>query len=196
MIDKIFWINVNDIKQHLYCKRISFYGGLLPIEKRATYGMEAGKFLENSITERQIKKLASNEIKERFDILKNLKLSSGRLMLKGKLDYVLRTKNLAIPIEIKFSRKPTTYTVQLAAYSVLLEDTFNVISDYGYFLYKHTDTKLKSKKVQITYKDKIYVKEVMTEIRENIRNGVRPEPTTEIAKCTFCEFRNFCDDIF
>ena len=190
------WINANDIKQYVYCSRIPFFNNLIPGVGYATYSMLAGKRFEDSFDSDTMQKFFGDKIAVGYRLIKNLQLKSNNLMLQGKLDYALIGKDKAYPIEIKYSSNPLLYKVQLVAYAMLLEDSFSTKLTFGYFLSPHSDSKTKMKTITITKKDKQQVVSIIDSLRNDIIEGTRPRPTKSAAKCVFCEFKNFCDDVF
>ena len=191
-----FWITVNDIKQYIYCPRIPFYSNLLSRTGDVTYGMLAGREFESSLNKSLLTKLFEDLIYDGYKLVKDLILFSAKSMLRGKLDYALIGRHKAYPIEVKYSNNPGIYKIQLVAYAILLEESLKLKSTKGYFLYKYSHIKMKLSCVKITSSDKAKVIRIAEMIRTNIIAGIRPDPTESRAKCNFCEFRNFCDDIF
>jgi CRISPR-associated exonuclease Cas4 len=191
-----FWITVNDIKQYIYCPRIPFYNNLLSGTGDVTYGMLTGREFEFSLNKNTLTKLFEDLIYDGYKLVKDLTLFSAESMLRGKLDYALIGEHKAYPIEVKYSNNPGIYKMQLAAYSILLEDSLKLKSTEGYFLYKYSHIKIKLNRVKITGSDKAKVIYIADMARSNIMAGIRPDPIGSRAKCNFCEFRNFCDDIF
>jgi len=191
-----FWITVNDIKQYIYCPRIPFYNNLLSGTGDVTYGMLTGREFEFSLNKDILTKLFKDLIYDGYKLVKDLALFSEEFMLRGKLDYALIGEHKAYPIEVKYSNNPDIYKMQLAAYSILLEDSLKLKTTEGYFLYKYSHIKIKLNRVKITSSDKAKVLYIADVVRSNVMDGIRPDPTEYRAKCNFCEFKNFCDDIF
>ncbi|MEM3661893.1 MAG: CRISPR-associated protein Cas4 [Candidatus Micrarchaeaceae archaeon] len=191
-----FWINVNDIKQYAYCARIPFYNNTIARAGYETYGMLVGKSFEDSLTIENMQRIFHDKIANGYHLARNLKLRSYNLMLQGKLDYVLIGDTEAYPIEIKYSADPSKYKTQLTAYAMLIEGSFKVKSVAGYFVYAYSDAATRLEKVIITDEDKEKVIEIAANLRKDILRSTRPKPTESTAKCIFCEFRNFCDDVF
>ncbi|OJI07264.1 MAG: hypothetical protein BK997_03325 [Candidatus Micrarchaeum sp. ARMAN-1] len=141
-------------------------------------------------------KLFDERITNSYRLVKDAKLESRKLMLRGKLDYALLGRTDAFPIEVKYGSTPIRYKSQLVSYSMLIEDGLDLKSTIGYFVYSYSLSRPKVYAVGITEEDKEQVRKELFNIRNDIKKGTRPEPTSLQEKCVFCEFRNFCDDVF
>jgi CRISPR-associated exonuclease Cas4 len=188
-------VRVNDIKQYFYCPRIVFYQYSMPVEKKTTWKMDRGKIEEAEIDRlEKRRKLSSYRLAEgvrRFHV----RLSSDRLGLTGKLDLVIDSPEGLFPVDFKFTtgRPHRNYKYQLCGYALLLEERYARKVDKGFvYLIPKNDAVV----VDLTPELKEQTSKVLGEIRSMIGSEKMPPPTPVRNRCTDCEYRNFCGDIF
>ena len=187
-------INVDDIKQYFYCKRIPFYNHIFSSDLDKPYLVESGNKFEQRIDLNFIRSTLYKRESTSFKLIR-MKIISNNLNLIGSPDLIAYNKENYIPIEIKYSysiQKNAYY--QLIAYSILLESRFNVNVNIGYIFYGRIQL-LKFKRFNLRYKDKILVNKIITELNTKILNYERPAPTQDFNKCCYCEYRNLCNDV-
>jgi CRISPR-associated exonuclease Cas4 len=188
-------LRVNDIKQYAYCPRIVFYQYSMPVEKKATWKMEQGKLEESEIDRLEKRRKLSGyclvEGKRRF----HFRLASPRLGLTGKLDLLIDSPAGLFPVDFKWTRgRPyTNHIFQLCAYALLLEDHFQQPVTKGFvYLIPVSDAVV----FDLTPNLKEQTRTMLSEIRRMIEKEDMPPPTPVRNRCTDCEYRNFCGDIF
>lgn len=73
-------------------------------------------------------------------------LQSTTLPLVGKPDFLIKDKDSVIPVEVKTGRAPQTpylnHTMQLMAYCLLVEETYNTRPPGGYIRYPDKEFKV------------------------------------------------------
>jgi CRISPR-associated exonuclease Cas4 len=188
-------LRVNDIKQYGYCPRVVFYHYSMPVEKKATWKMEQGKIEEAEIDrlERR-RKLGGYRLMEgerRF----HFRLSSARLGLGGKLDLLIDSPEGLFPVDFKWTtgRPHKNHIFQLCAYALLLEDHFQQVVTKGFvYLIPFSDAVV----FDLTRDLKDQTRTMLSEIRRMIEVEEMPPATPVRNRCTDCEYRNFCGDIF
>ena len=122
-------------------------------------------------------------------------LRSERLGLSGKLDLLILTPDACYPVDFKDTEGGVrrNHRVQLAAYALLAEEAFGQPVHEG-FIY------LVPKKVVVavglTEADRQDVQASLLAMRRMIAREEMPQPTDVRARCTACEFRNYCADIW
>ncbi|MGH8546326.1 MAG: CRISPR-associated protein Cas4 [Gammaproteobacteria bacterium] len=189
------FVRVNDIKQYFYCPRIVFYQYSMPVDKKTTWKMEQGKTEETEIDRlEKRRKLSSYRLAEgerRFHVW----LRSDRLGLAGKLDLVIDTPKGLFPVDFKFTtgRPHRNHVYQLCGYALLLEDHYAREVNKGFvYLIPKNDAVV----VDLTAELKEQTRTVLDEIRRMIEKEQMPAPTPVRNRCTDCEYRNFCGDVF
>ncbi len=188
-------VRVNDIKQYSYCPRIVFYQYSMPVEKKATWKMERGKIEEDEIDRLEKRRKLSGyklaEGKRQFHVW----LSSAQLGLTGKLDLLIDSPEGLFPVDFKLTTggPRRNHVFQLCAYALLLEDCYQRQVNKGFvYLIPKNDAVI----FDLTTELKAETMRVLTEIREMVEREQMPPPTPARTRCTDCEYRNFCGDIF
>lgn len=195
MTDNLIPLRVNDLKQWEYCPRIVFYNTVMPVARKSTIKMERGKQVEVTLdaleARRTLRRYHLAQGERRF----NASLSSLRLGLSGKLDLLITTPEACYPVDFKYTRdRPRrNHVLQLGAYALLAEDTFDKPTPAAFIYITPTNQVIR---ITITEGLKDLVRRRLTEIRLMIRDAILPGPTPVRARCQECEFRNYCGDIF
>ncbi len=188
-------LRVNDLKQFQYCPRIVFYNTVMPVERKSTVKMERGKeeeFKLDALEKRRT--LARYELgsgERRFHVW----IESPKLGLSGKLDLLIVSPRGYFPVDFKYTRgRPhRNHVFQLAGYAILVEEEFKSKVEMG-FIYLAPVQKVIAIRMTRQLKEKTLG--VLTEIRNMIGEGILPPPTEVRSRCTECEFRNYCGDVF
>jgi CRISPR-associated exonuclease Cas4 len=188
-------LRVNDLKQYAYCPRIVFYQYAMPVQKKATFKMEHGKIVEERVEHlerrRKLREYGIERGKRRFHAW----LTSGRLALSGRLDLLIETPEALYPVDFKDTLEPVRYNhhVQLCAYALLVEDCLGGKVPTG-FIYRVPRDDVVA--VEMTAQLRADTVRCIDEIRVMIRGEHMPRPTAVRARCTDCEYLNYCGDVF
>ncbi len=185
--------SVTDLKQYIYCPRIFYYHTCLPDVRPTTYNIQAGidaHVAERQRAERRSLKMYKVVTGQRFF---DVALQSERLALTGRLDELVDTGGELIPVDYKLASKAAFhFRIQLAAYALLLEETYQREIKRG-FLYliprRHAEEVLISRKLRQQTQAAL---DNMTSIASTER---MPPPTSWRQRCADCEFRRFCNDV-
>lgn len=188
-------LRVNDVKQFQYCPRIVFYNTVMPVERKSTVKMQRGKdeeFKLDALEKRRT--LARYQLgtgERRFHV----GIESSKLGLSGKLDLLVVSPQGYFPVDFKYTRgRPhRNHVFQLAGYAILIEEEFRTKVEVG-FIYLAPVQKIIA--IRITPQLKERTLGILAEIRGIVREGILPAPTDVRSRCTECEFRNYCGDIF
>ncbi len=121
-------------------------------------------------------------------------LFSQRFQLTGKPDYLVRDGAAYIPIEVKSGRAPvagprTSHVYQLAAYCVLVAETYNNRPAHG--LIKYAD---KTLAVDFTPQLEADLLELLDEIRADGEADDVARSHSSAARCRACGFREVCGE--
>lgn len=188
-------LRVNDLKQYAYCPRIVFYQYVMPVSKVPTYKMQHGQQAEAHLDQmekrRKLTRYGLEQGKRHFHVW----LSSERLGLSGKLDLLIETEKGFYPVDFKFTagRKYDNHRYQLCGYALLVEDKFGG-SVSGGFLYLIPEDEVVEVPITNELRDKTST--ALEDARRFIRQQQMPPPTPYEERCTDCEYRNYCADIF
>ena len=186
-------ITITLIKQHTYCPRVVYYETCTPDVRPTTYKMEAGSHAHERERQRAARRtLSAYQVPEgerRFDV----RMRSAALGLVGIVDEVVVTPDQVIVVDYKMaSWMGDNHLMQLSAYAMLAEETFNLPAVVGYVYL------LKTKRFQKMAIEGTFRKSVLETV-EKI-NRIRfmeymPPSVKQPGKCASCEFRRFCNDV-
>lgn len=186
---------VTDVKQWAYCPRIPFYRYVLPVKVPPTYRMERGRDVQAAVQalerRRGLRAYSLAEGERRFGVW----LHSERLGLAGKLDLLILTVAACFPVDFKDTEGGVrqNHRAQLAAYALLVEEAFQRPAPLG-FIYLVPARATVS--VELDEGVRARVRDALDGMRRMIASEELPPATTVGARCTACEFRNFCRDVW
>jgi len=188
-------LRVNDLKQFAYCARVVYYHYIMPVKAKATYTMEHGKRAE-----------AEMDVLEKRRTLARYGLDGGTrhfhhrvraraLGLSGLLDLLIESARGLFPVDFKFTpgRDYKNHHHQICGYGLILEEVYGRPVENG-FIYLIPGQRLI--KVPLDEGLRSGTLELLTHIRLMVENEMIPGPTPHRAKCTDCEYRNYCGDVF
>ena len=196
---------VTDLKQHEYCARIVYYTYCLPLIRPTTFKMEAGVQAHDIAPDLERRRsLKAYRLSDgtplngerEFDVW----LESEELGLRGRVDMVITRmggdgiKGESLPVEYKDSpgRGGPGWTLQLAAYGVMLEASRGLPVQRGFVYYL---PQRRAREFALTTDLKAHVAATVGAMRAMIEFERMPPPAAQRAKCPACEFRRFCNDV-
>jgi len=188
-------LTATDLKQWAYCPRIPFYRHVLPVRAAPTYQMSRGKDVEAAVAalehRRGFRAYGMREGERRFGVW----LHSDRLGLSGKLDLLILTADACYPVDFKDTAggPRRNHRLQVAAYAMLVEEAFARPAPDG-FIYLVPEKRVVA--LGLTEADRADVRQALAGIRQMIEQEALPPPTSVRARCTACEFQNYCGDIW
>jgi CRISPR-associated exonuclease Cas4 len=191
--DQLDFLTPTDLKQYGYCPRVLFFERCWPDFRPRTYKMEVGLDAHENETKlaarRTLGKLGLENGERRFDV----RLFSERLRLHGIVDEIIVTPAAAYPIDYKLARQASPqYQLQLATYSLLIEDQWQLPAPVGY-LWLISQRKAERVMLDGALREQAYA--MLNEMRLIIEQEMMPVPTSRRAKCRDCEFRRVCNDV-
>ena len=184
---------ITDLKQYIYCPRILFYHACLPDIRPVTYKMEAGikahEVEQKRAARRTLKMVDVANGNRLFDV----NVTSSQFSLTGQVDEVVETESELIPVDYKLARREGYhFKLQLVAYALLLEETFQKPVRHG-FLYLIPIRKVVE--VVITPKMRQEIIAAISAMHQIAEQEQMPPPTDWRQRCADCEFRRFCNDV-
>lgn len=188
-------LTATDLKQWAYCPRIPFYHHVLPVRPAPTYKMSRGTDVQGAVEalerRRGFRGYGIREGERCFGIW----LHSERLGLSGKLDLLILTAGACYPVDFKDTTggPRRNHRLQLAAYALLAEDRFRRPAVDG-FIYLVPEKRIVP--LGLTEGDRDDVHQALASIRRMIEREALPDPTPVRARCSACEFQNYCGDIW
>lgn len=187
---------VTDLKQWVYCPRILYYYLCLPDVRPTTFRMEVGNEKGRDEEHREERRtLGPYKIKQGRREFR-ITLGSARLGLRGTADMVIWVGDPVIevvPVDFKNSNIPGDhFKLQLMAYGILLEEAYGIPSRHG-FLYEIPLRKA----VEVQFTDRLRKKffDTLSQMQTMLLREQMPGPTDQRGKCSYCEFRRFCNDV-
>jgi CRISPR-associated exonuclease Cas4 len=188
-------LTVTDLKQWAYCRRIPFYRYAMPVKHAPTFKMDRGKNVQAALEalerRRRLREYGLHDGRRHFGIT----LRSDRLRLTGKLDLLIETATACHPVDFKDTEGGVraNHRAQLSAYSLLAEEAFAVAARDAFVYLVPTGEVVP---VRVTDDDHRRVVLSIEEMRRMISDEALPDPTRVRARCTACEFRNYCADVW
>jgi CRISPR-associated exonuclease Cas4 len=186
-------IPINLIRQYHFCPRIVYFNLLTNIKpiypKHVQLGVEYHNLQEKLSKNRKFKKLNIDYKK----VILDKYLENHTLDIVGKVDLALITETSVIPIEFKnIDRKPSySHILQLYGYGYLLSCEYDLEFKEAFVVYSNN---LKLHHINITPKIKKDFIKTLDNIKNILDKGIFPNSSASEAKCSQCEYINFCDD--
>jgi CRISPR-associated exonuclease Cas4 len=193
-------LEVTDLKQYTYCPRIVFYRYCLPRVRPITYSMQEGIHSHEEEENREERRSLRNYGLTQGERAFHLALQSTRLGLTGRVDLAIATPTRdapgaeAIVVEYKLSEQKagSHFTLQLAAYALLLEEAWGLPVKRGYL---YSIPLRRAEPVSITQHLRRKVTQTVVQIRQIVESEIMPSPPDSLRRCVTCEFRRFCNDV-
>jgi CRISPR-associated exonuclease Cas4 len=186
---------VSELKQFAYCPRIFYFIAVQPLRPPATRLMDRGRDLQ-----REFERLEPRRVLSRYGLEQarrhfSITLTDPGLSLTGQADLVLEAKDRLAVVEFKASAAALAenHRLQLGAYALLAERVFNRPCPTGFALFVDRE---ELEEVAINEELRLALLETLAGMRALLQAQGFPPPTPVRARCTNCEFRNFCGDIF
>lgn len=190
------YVTPSEIIEFLYCPRFTYYMKNLGIrqyeEKRFKVQLGREKHLDKqkeNLT--KIRKRIGGVSKEQEKYLVSKKYG-----IKGIVDelYILNDKTYA-PLDYKFAEYKEkdfeTYKIQMALYSLIIEDAYDVQVNKFFLVYLRSKSLLK----EIEFEDKLRKKAIKyVKDYKEVMNGYYPKATKNKARCIDCCYRNICEN--
>lgn len=121
-------------------------------------------------------------------------LFSKRFGISGKPDYIVKSGDRYIPIEIKstVADKPyKSHVLQLAAYCLLIEEEFDTVVEFGIMEYANGLQHVVAYDVPLKFE----LRKTLTTMRGHLETGTIKRNHDSPARCRMCSFRNVCKSV-
>ena len=183
------YLTSEDMRQFVYCPRIIYFRYVMKIRLQSTYKMTRGE----EIHEQEIRKKTSYKDGS-FTKYYNLYIKDKELNIAAILDYLEFDGTEGIPVDIKTGhcyQNPISdhHLAQLLFQAILVERKFNLAVRKVKVVYKKDNLE---HSYDISVEDKVKIFKNISKMRSIIEGEVIPSPTPTVAKCTDCEFWNYC----
>ena len=119
-------------------------------------------------------------------------LYAASVNLTGKPDYLVKKWTYILPVEVKSSPAPTepyrSHVLQLAAYCLLVDETYNQRPPYGLI---HYDDRTFAISYTPQLEDELV--DTIEWMREDMRDGQAERSHDDPARCRGCSYAIYCD---
>ena len=114
--------------------------------------------------------------------------------LAGKPDYVVQQGRDIVPVEVKSAHAPSdgprrSHVLQLAAYCLLIEETYRQRPKYG--IVKYADRMFA---VDYTEPLRTALLDVIAAMRDDLARGTAQRSHDEAVRCVHCGYRHACPE--
>lgn len=186
---------VTELRQWVYCPRVVYYHQLMPGAGQNTYKMREGERAQEMIESLEMRRTLREYGLEGAERQFGVWLSDERIGLSGRIDLLLKGECFAAVVDFKLTSGELgeNHRMQLAGYAALVESALNLPVRQT-FLFRIPDNKVFS--VPITTELNEQVRETVRVIQRMRETVELPEPTAVRARCTECEYANYCGDIW
>jgi CRISPR-associated exonuclease Cas4 len=121
-------------------------------------------------------------------------LFSRTYRLTGKPDYLVQQGREIVPVEVKSAHAPSdgprrSHVLQLAAYCLLIEETYRQKPKYG--IVKYADQMFA---VDYTEALRAALLDVIAAMRDDLAHGTAQRSHEEAARCVHCGYRHACTE--
>lgn len=188
-------IPVTDLKQWAYCERIVYYHRVLPATGKPTFKMReaiaAQELVEGLEMRRKLDAYGLEGARRQF----NVWMSNALLGLSGRADLLLETLDQVAVVDFKLTSGEVgdNHRAQLAAYSILAEAACRRPAQVA-FLYRIPDNRIFSVEISAGLRERVLAS--ISAIQRMAEVQFCPPPTAIRARCTECEFANYCGDVW
>jgi CRISPR-associated protein Cas4 len=186
------YLRINELKNYLYCPRISYYGLCLRLD-RETHLSSNGIRAEAETKQRMKRRKHALHSLHPGERLFDVPVVHHELRVVGRVDELVRTPDGVYIIDYKDTDKDYGYwAIQMLAYRLCLESMGDIIlgtAVYSIPTQRYTE-------VKVTAKHEQQLKTVIAALHAMIESERCPAPTKTIGKCQSCQYLRFCNDIF
>jgi CRISPR-associated exonuclease Cas4 len=188
-------LHVTELRQWVYCPRVVYYHQVMPGVGQSTYkmkeGLRAQELIENLEMRRTLREYGLDGAERQF----GLWLEDESLGLTGRIDLLLRSEKYGAVVDFKLTSGDVgeNHRMQLAGYASLVETALHTPVRLA-FLFRIPDSKVFP--VPITKELNERVLESIRVIQKMRKTQELPEPTSVRARCSECEYGNYCGDVW
>lgn len=119
-------------------------------------------------------------------------LYAPSLKLSGKPDYLVERWSYVIPVEVKSAHAPAepyrSHVLQLAAYCLLVEETYDRRPPYGLLHYAD-----RTFAVPYTRELEAALEDTLAWMREDLEDGMADRSHSDPGRCRGCNYAIYCD---
>jgi CRISPR-associated protein Cas4 len=185
------YIRVNDIKNAIYCPRISYYELCMRIDLETDLSKAGIREEQATKTKMKRRKQALHSVHQgerKFDVA----LVNHELKIVGRIDEIVSTEQGIYLVDYKDTDKDYGYwKLQLTAYQLCAKEMgYTVLGCYIYIIPKKS-----YKEVKPTSKDVEKLRELCLKVEEIVQEENFPPPNEIASKCYSCQYIRLCNDV-
>ncbi len=188
-------LSVSELKQFVYCPRIFYYRTVPALHPPATGLMKRGHDLHA-----EFERLEPRRVLARYGLGRairhfSLPLHDADMGVTGLTDLLLEAEDRLGVVEFKASAAPLAenHRYQLGAYALLAERAFGKPCPLTFALFADRE---EIEEIPVDADLRRRVGAALGEMRAVVAAGCLPPPTPVRARCSHCEFKCFCGDVF
>lgn len=191
--DTTGYLRINELKNYLYCPRISFYTLCLDMDRvtrLAELGIEAEADTKHRMRRRKHALHSVTDGLRHFDVT----LWSEAYQMIGQIDEIVETNEGVYLVDYKDTSKDFGYwNMQMATYSLCAAESLD-LPVLGCSIYAIPEMAYHPVKVTAATRHKL--SQILDDLRAMLHSEICPPPTTVKGKCRVCQYVCFCNDIF
>jgi CRISPR-associated protein Cas4 len=186
------YLRINEIKNYVYCPRISYYNLCLHTDRETDLsraGVAAEGTTKQKMKRRKYALHSVHDGERQFDV----PVVSHTHRIVGRLDEVVITSDGIYLVDYKDTEKDYGYwRIQMCAYMLAAQEMGNtVLGVYVYSIPQKCYTQL-----HLIDKDTNHCLQILEALRRMVTDEICPEPAPQIAKCRVCQYSRWCNDVF
>jgi CRISPR-associated exonuclease Cas4 len=188
-------LSVSELKQYVYCPRIFYFLSVQPMRPPATGLMQRGRRLQEEFERLEPRRVLSRygfgEARRHF----SLAMTHPESGLTGQVDLLLEAPDQVAVVEFKASSAPLAenHRYQLGAYALLAERAFCKPCPSAFAIFVDRS---EIEEIAIDEEQRRKVQKALADMRVLVQTAGFPAATPMRARCTNCEYRHFCGDVF
>jgi CRISPR-associated exonuclease Cas4 len=185
------YLRINEIKNYLYCPRISYYLLCLHLDRTTDLsegGIRSEQHVKRLMQRRKTALHAVHDGERQYDVT----LVSHRHRLIGRIDEIVETARGVYLVDYKDTDQDYGYwQAQMTAYRfAAVEMGMTVRGCYIYTIPTKT-----YHEVNITGRVEKQVTAILAALHKMTQDEVMPPPVDHAGKCRSCQYQNFCGDV-
>ncbi len=185
-----YW-RINELKNFLYCPRISYYSLCLGIDREtglSQLGIQAEQENKQRMKRRKHALHTIHQGQRWFDV----QVFNHDLRLVGRLDEVIQTDSGLYLVDYKDTNQDYGYwQVQMAAYRSCLASEQAILGCYIYIIPSQ-----QYHEITPSAKDTQKLGAILQQLEQMVQHEICPSPIGQLGKCRVCQYARFCNDIF
>lgn len=191
LTDTDHYIRINEIKNWLYCPRITFYILCMGLDRETALskaGLQAEQDTKKRMRRRKHALHAVHHGDRHFDV----DLVHHSLELVGQLDELVITQQGVYLVDYKDTNQDYGYwRVQMLAYRLCVEASGQIV--LGSYIYSIPDQIYHPMNLTKTHHKKLTA--TLNSIRTILAKPICPPPTAHYKKCYTCQYARWCNDV-